>query len=86
MSRSRQRTPITGNCVCRSEKDEKRTANRKLRRKTREALRVDDDPFPLPVMREVSNAWLWGKDGKSWRGYWLTDPSYASQPWRWFGK
>lgn len=46
MSRSRQRTPITGNCVCRSEKDEKRIANRKLRRKTREALRIDDDPFP----------------------------------------
>ena len=86
MSRSRQRTPITGNCVCRSEKEEKRKANRKLRRRVREVIRERDESIPLPVPREVDNVWRWGKDGKSWRGYWLTDPDYASQPWRWFGK
>lgn len=84
MSRSRKRTPITGNCKCDSEKQEKRKANRRLRRIVRASVRVGADP--LPVIREVSNVWTWGKDGKTWWGYWSPNGDFAREVWRWFGK
>ena len=63
MSRSYRKTPIFGNCICRSEKKDKRIANRAFRRIVRHCLRTGQE---LPLKREVSNVWSWGKDGKRW--------------------
>lgn len=65
MSRSYRHVPIFGNCLCRSEKKDKRLANRALRRIVRHCIKLGVEV--LPVQREVSNVWSWGKDGKS---YW----------------
>lgn len=68
MSRSRRKTPITGIIAAQSEKSDKRIANRKLRRVTKEILRrgsLEDDQI-LPEIREVSNVWSFAKDGKRW--------------------
>ena len=65
MSRSRRKTPVKGITTASSEKQDKRLANRRLRRKTKEQLdqHVSDDT-PLPAQREVSNRWAMDKDGK----------------------
>jgi hypothetical protein len=79
MSRSFKRTPIIGHTTAESEKQDKRLANRSLRRQTREALRASGAGKPrnavegvaeLPLKREVSNVYSFGKDGKQW----LDDP------------
>ncbi len=44
----------------RTEKQDKRKANRKLRRKTRV------DPENAPLLREVSDVWSFDKDGKKY--------------------
>lgn len=64
MSRSRKKTPIGGIAVGRSEKQEKRLANRKARRHVRVALATDSDRDVLPHLREISNVWSMAKDGK----------------------
>jgi hypothetical protein len=61
VSRSLRHSPFIGITCCYSEKSDKRIANRKLRRRVIEAIRGDREP---PVIREVSNVWLFGKDGK----------------------
>lgn len=61
MSRSFKKTPISGNCVCRSEKQDKRIANRRLRRAEKQAIKIGKD---LPLVDEISNVWDFGKDGK----------------------
>lgn len=66
MSRSRKKVPITGVAVCESEKQDKRKANRKLRASVRVA--IADDREVMPQLREVSNVWTFGKDGKGWWG------------------
>lgn len=63
MSRSRRKTPIRGMSSADSEKQDKRMANRKLRRRVRSVLRVEPEA-PLPRLREVSNPWSMDKDGK----------------------
>jgi len=69
MSRSRRKHPICGNTVSgfnRGEHWDKKKASRKLRHKTRQILRFcnsESDPV-LPELREVSNVWLFQKDGK----------------------
>lgn len=62
MDRSRKHTQIFGIAVCHSEKHDKRTANRKLRVAVRAAVAHGDDL--LPEMRNVSNVWAFGKDGR----------------------
>ncbi len=62
MSRSRKKTKIHGITIASSEKENKRGANRKFRRLTRQKIK-SDDPV-LPEMREVSNVWDFDKDGK----------------------
>ena len=59
MSRSKKKTPIAGITTARSEKDDKRLANRLLRRATRL------DPENAPALREVSDVWNMAKDGKA---------------------
>lgn len=56
MSRSRKKTKIFGNAG-RSDKTDKRMANRKLRRL------VNSGKYELNI-RDVSNVWNFSKDGK----------------------
>jgi hypothetical protein len=65
MSRSRRRTSICGISTADSEKQDKRIANRKLRRKVRVAMQVDTEG-ELPARRTVSNPWCMDKDGKTY--------------------
>lgn len=62
MSRSRKRLPIAGMTICASEKRDKRQANRKLRAAVRGAMAGSRDV--IPELREVSDVWTFGKDGK----------------------
>jgi hypothetical protein len=65
MSRSRRYAPICGLTCARSERWDKRMANRRLRRYNRELIRrtgsVEDAPQVL--LREVSDVWDFAKDG-----------------------
>lgn len=62
MSRSKRKTPIMGITCAKSEKEDKRLANRAFRRRTRQALVVEMEP---PFSRhQVSNVWDFAKDGK----------------------
>jgi hypothetical protein len=67
MSRSRRKTPIFGITTARSEKQDKRLANRKLRHAVAGVLHVRPESV-LPTLREVSDVWGFDKDGKSWWG------------------
>lgn len=62
MSRSKKKTPKRGITGASSEKEDKRDANRKLRRKTKQQVNKEDEI--LLELREVSNVWGFGKDGK----------------------
>ena len=64
MSRSRRKRPFRGFSTSETEKEDKRLANRKLRRKVRQALAVEEAPETLPHVRETSNPWSMDKDGK----------------------
>lgn len=64
MSRSLRRNPFTGTTTSDSEKQEKRWANRRLRREVRRKIVEDSDDLSLPSLREVSNVWSMSKDGK----------------------
>ena len=63
MSRSRKKTPVAGLTAAESEKQDKRRANRRLRRQVRAILPVEPDAV-LPALREVSCVWAFDKDGK----------------------
>ena len=62
MSRSRRKTPIFGMTGARSEKQDKRLANRALRRKFKESIGADAEVYP--IIEDVSNVWSFEKDGK----------------------
>jgi hypothetical protein len=64
MSRSRKKTKIHGVTTARSEKQDKRVANRRLRRIVKQKVKADD--MILPLMREVSSVWTFEKDGKTY--------------------
>jgi hypothetical protein len=66
MARSRKKTPITGITTTDTEKNDKRLANRKLRVAVRTALAGDGEI--MPELREISDVWSFGKDGKRWVG------------------
>lgn len=66
MSRSFRKTPIMGHGGATSEKEEKRFANRSLRRKVKANIRKEFDI--LPEMKEISDEWCFRKDGKGWFG------------------
>jgi len=67
MGKSRRKTPIFSNGGG-SEKDDKRIANRKLRRKSKSLLKNFHENIIMPIIREVSNVWLMNKDGKHYWG------------------
>ncbi|MBO3697306.1 hypothetical protein [Roseivirga sp. E12] len=62
MSRSSKKTPITGITTAISEKQDKRDANRKFRRKTKQQVNLGDET--ISEIRELSNVWGFHKDGK----------------------
>jgi hypothetical protein len=62
MSRSRRKTPICGWTTCDSEKEDKSLANRRLRRIVGHAIKNNREIYP--ELREVSDVWNFGKDGK----------------------
>jgi hypothetical protein len=65
MSRSRRQTPIIGMTGDRSEKKDKRIANRKMRARTRDLLRLADEDTIFPDnLSEVANPYDGVKDGK----------------------
>jgi hypothetical protein len=65
MSRSRKKTPISGVTTAPTEKDDKRAANRRLRREVRKRLAEGGDATALPDLREISDAGAMAKDGKT---------------------
>ena len=68
MSRSHRHTPITGITCSKSDKPGKVKANRALRASTRPVLGncADYDDLAMPLLREVSSAWSFPKDGKQY--------------------
>jgi hypothetical protein len=69
MSRSKRNTPKRGITTSETEKENKRNANRKLRRKVK--IQVKKGEINLSRLREISNVWSFDKDGKMY----LKDPS-----------
>lgn len=65
MSRSYRKTPIVGITTCRSEKEDKRLANRVVRARNRQRMRVGLEPLDR---RALTDPWSMGKDGKAWWG------------------
>jgi hypothetical protein len=61
MSRSYRKSPFMGVTCARSEKDDKRVANRRLRRVVVNSIRNEKE---MPLTREISNVWLFSKDGR----------------------
>jgi hypothetical protein len=59
MSRSYRKNPAGGITTARTDKPFKRFANRSLRRR----VRMGD--FDLRL-RDISDPWVWPKDGKTW--------------------
>lgn len=55
MSRSRRKTPITGVTTAVTEKENKRDANRKLRRLNK--IKIHKRDYDLFQLREISNVW-----------------------------
>ena len=70
MSRSRKKSPVIAWAGCGSEKEDKRQANRALRRQSKVVLDTCDDydSLSMPVVEEVSDVYSFGKDGKVWKG------------------
>lgn len=64
MGKSRKKNPAGGISCCDSEKEDKQKANRKLRRAVKQAIQKDSEV--IPVLEEVSDPWVMGKDGKTW--------------------
>jgi len=64
MSRSRIKSKIHGITTAKSEKQDKRIANRRLRRAVKQKPKTDDTIFP--IMREISDVWSFEKDGKTY--------------------
>ncbi len=66
MSRSIKKTPFTGNTTSESEKQDKRHANRKYRRRVKVLLPKATEVSILPEFRETSNVCTFDKDGKQY--------------------
>ncbi len=64
MSRSRRHTPIFASTTCKSDKEDKTLARRRWRKACKAALNKGSETFP--TLRDVSDVWSFGKDGKGW--------------------
>jgi hypothetical protein len=70
VSRSKRKTPLMGMTTARSEKWNKRFANRALRAAIRVALAAQREI--MPEIRDVSNERCFEKDGQQW----ITNPKW----------
>ena len=72
VSRSMRKTPITGITTCRSEKEDKRMWHRRWRARQRTTLHsagLEDVEYSLASsVRQYSNVWDMGKDGRQYWG------------------
>lgn len=69
MGKSYRKTPISGITTAKSEKNDKRWANRRERHVIDSMLHVfDPEGAVLPARKEVSNPWDMAKDGKLYLG------------------
>lgn len=66
MSKSKRKTSIVGWATTDSEKQDKRLYNRRYRRACKQILNTNFECELLPHLREYSNPWAMGKDGKHW--------------------
>ena len=64
MSNSFRKSPFIGITTARSEKQDKRHANRRLRRINKVRLAITHDGATLCEQRSVSDVWAMDKDGK----------------------
>lgn len=62
MSRSYKKTPITAFTAAKSDKEDKKLANRLFRRASRNRIKSNREPFYR--LREVCDVWDFAKDGK----------------------
>ena len=60
MSRSRRHQPFCGITTCRSEKEWKQRAHRRLRM----VERATTEDASEPRLEDIADIWWWGKDGK----------------------
>ena len=81
MSRSYRKNPAGGITTCRSEKDDKRIANRRFRKAVKRAVHAKR---VIPIMREVANVYFMGKDGKKWHGWVSSRPHGYNTAFRWY--
>ncbi|MEN7551762.1 hypothetical protein AAG747_27855 [Rapidithrix thailandica] len=65
MSRSKKKSKIRSMTTASSEKQDKREANRKLRRVVKQKINNSEEAV-LPELREVSDIWNFNKDGKTY--------------------
>ena len=64
MSRPKRNHSIASVTAAASEKDDKRLANRALRKAARQTLGTISDGSVFPVMREIRDEWNMAKEGK----------------------
>lgn len=62
MSRSTRKTPIVGITKAPSEKNDKRVAQRRFRRKAKVSISQGEDP--PEDLNEIADVWTFDKDGK----------------------
>ena len=62
MSRSYKKTPITSFTTAKSDKEDKKLANRLFRRASRNRIKSNREPFYR--LRDVCDVWDFAKDGK----------------------
>lgn len=62
MGKSRRKSPYVGNTGARSEKQDKRIANRRFRHKNKQYIKLGLEP--IYNIREISDVWIFDKDGK----------------------
>lgn len=80
MSRSYRHTSVFSVCDAKSERSDKRRANRALRTAIRRAVRDYEDDTVFPVIETVSNRWNFAKDGK----FYATANDYPGESIRYF--
>lgn len=69
MSKSKRKTPIAGITIEKTEKEDKRIANRRVRHMNKKILNATLDDTQLKDIKEISDVWDFHKDGKQYFGY-----------------
>lgn len=78
MGKSFKKTPVCGHTGCKSEKHDKQNANRSFRRNSKQKIASEQYDALFVDIREISDNWCFGKDGKSWFGNWIYVDSFLN--------